>query len=63
MCQHVILYDCGCCFPSLVDNNNNLYIVRFESETSFSDIMNQRKSSEEMIKEVIMDKELIRIVI
>ena len=61
--QHVILYDCGACFPSLVDSNNNMYIVRFNSNVSFSDIMHQRKSVEELSKEVILDKELIRIVI
>lgn len=62
-CQYVILYNSGACFPSLVDNNNNMYIVRFDSNVSFSDIMHNRKSGEELSKEVILDKELIRIVI
>ena len=62
-CQHVILYDCGACFPSLVDNNNHIYIVRFNSNVSFSDLMHKKKSVDETSKEVILHKELIRIVI
>jgi hypothetical protein len=62
-CQHVILYDCGICFPSLVDNNNHLYIIRFESNVSFSDIIHQRKSNNEFTKEMILDKDLINIII
>lgn len=62
-CQHIILYDCGACFLSLVDNNNHLYIVKFESKVSFSDIMHQRKLGNKLSKLVILDKNLIRIII
>jgi len=62
-CQHVILYDCGVCFPSLVNNNNHLYIVRLNSNVSFSDIIHQRKSDNEFTKEMILDKDLINIII
>lgn len=62
-CQHVILYDCGVCFPSLVDSNNKMYIVRFNSNVSFSDIIHKRTSIKNLSKEVLLGKELIKIII
>lgn len=62
-CQHVILYECGVCFPSLVDSNNKMYIVRFNSNISFSDIVHKRTSVKNLSKEVVLGKELIKIII
>jgi hypothetical protein len=66
-CQHIILYECGVCLPAIVNNNNNLYIIRLDSKISFSEIMNQRETGKEITKELskenLLDKELIRIII
>lgn len=62
-CNHVILLDCGACFLSLVDNNNQLYILDYDSIVSFSDLMNNKISYDKLSKKNILDKELIRIII
>lgn len=59
-CQHIIIFNCGACFPSLVDNNNKFYIIRFESSLLFNDMIN-RKEDKEIKKENILFKDLIPI--
>ena len=69
-CEHVIIYHSGICFPSLVDNNNKLYIVEpifnfgfinLNSQISFFDLMKQENINKILPKRIILGKEIIKI--
>jgi hypothetical protein len=71
-CEHVIIYDSGICFPSLIDNHYKLYIVEsfhkrilslklYPNFKSLFDLMKQDNIDKKLPKRIILGKEIFKV--